>query len=196
MNDDALKRLWQKQTPEAPAPLPPDEQIKRMKAKMKALDCVLRWSEALDLGDTTVMTPVFVGLVWYFLQPSPLARAGLVIMLANSVFGLWKQRRALPVSPPPTADAPMLQWLRHDLETVHAQREQARTAFWRSLPSWIGLNAFVWGLDIELFARIGCSVLFTAIYGSYWKLNQHTLRKRWSPLAEELESLLKSGTPE
>ncbi len=197
MNDNELKRLWRKQTLAAPAELPPDEQIRRMHTKMKALDRVLSWSEALDIGDITVFTPVFVGCVFYFLKPPLLACLGLLILAANSVFGFWRQRRARRGSAQPTADAPVLQRLRHDLDTVNAQCELARSLFWWSLlPFWIGVNVFVWGLGIELAARIGCSVLFTGICVAYWKLNEHTRRKQWLPLADELESLLKAHTPQ
>jgi len=91
----------------------------------------------------------------------------------------------------------LTQWLRHELEKVHAQSDLARTAlWWYVLPHPVGMNIFFWGVDIELPARIGCSAVTTAIFVVYWKLNQYTLRKHWPPLKEELESLLKSNTPE
>ena len=196
MNDEELKRLWRKQKL-GPAKLSPGDQIKLMRTKMKCLDRVLLTNDALGIGIGAVSIPVFVWFVCYFLKTPLLARIGLVIAIAGEAFSIWKQLRARRLSPQPTADAPVKQWLRHELEKVHAQCDLARTAlWWYVLPPWIGMNVFCWGLDIELSARIGCSTVTTAIGVVYWKLNQYTLRKHWPPLKEELESLLKSNTPE
>ena len=195
MNDEELKRLWREQKLDAPAKLSPGDQIKLMRIKMKCLDRVLLWADATGIGLAVVSIPV---LVWSFLKfPLLAARIGLVITIAGEAFSIWKQIRARRVSPQPTADAPMMEWLRHELEKVRAECELARTAlWWYVLPPWIGMNIFFWGVDIELPARIGCSAVTTAIFVVYWKLNQYTLRKHWPPLKEELESLLKSNTPE
>jgi hypothetical protein len=196
MNDDELKRLWRQQKLD-PAKLLPDGQIKLMRKKMKCLDRVLLWSFAWEIGDAVVLTPVFVWLVWHFLKTPLLPRIGIVIASAGVAFSIWKHIRARRMSPQPTADAPIMQWLRHELEKVRAECELARTALWWSLlPFWIGTNIFFWGLDIELPARLGCSAVITAICVVYWKLNQYTQRKHWPPLIAELESLLKSNTLE
>jgi hypothetical protein len=120
-----------------------------------------------------------------------------VIAIAGEAFSIGKQLRARRLSPPPVADAPVTQWLRHELEKVRAEYELSRTAlWWYVLPPWIGMNVFFWALDTELPARIGCSAVTTAICVVYWKLNQYTLRKHWPALKQELELLLKSSTPE
>ena len=196
MNDEELKRLWWKQKLD-PSKLSPGDQIKLIRTKMKCLDRVLLWSERLDIVGAVVLTPVFVWFVWYFLKIPLPGRIGIGIIIAGESFGIWKQRRARRVSPQPTPDAPLMQWLRHELEKVRVECELARTAlWWYVLPPWIGMNVFFWGVNIELPARIGCSALTTAIGVIYLKLNHYTLRKHWPPLKEELESLLKSNTPE
>jgi len=119
-----------------------------------------------------------------------------VITIAAAAFRIWKLIRARRVSLQPKANAPVMQWLRHELEKVNGQIQLARTAlWWYVLPPWIGMNAFCWGMGGELSSRIACSAVITAICVVYWKLNQYTLRKHWPPLKEELESLLNSYTP-
>ena len=196
MNDEELKRLWRKQKLD-PTNLSPGDQIKLMRTKMKSLDRVLLTSDALGIGFGVVSIPVLVWFVCYFLKTPLLARIGLVIAIAGEGFSIWKQFRARRLSSQPTADAPVTQWLWHELEKVRAECDLARTAlWWYVLPPWIGMNIFFWGLDIELSARIGCSAVTTTICVVYWKLNEYTLRKHWPPLMEELESMLKSNTPE
>jgi hypothetical protein len=193
MNDEELKRLWCKQKLD-PAKLSPGASLKLMRIKMKLLDRVLFWSDALEIGGAVVGIPLFIW-VWYFLKIPLLGRIGIVITIAGEAFIIWKQLRArrVRVSQQPTADAPMMEWLRHELEKVRAECELARTAlWWYVLPPWIGMNVFFWGVDIELPARIGCSAVTTAIGVVYWKLNQYTLRKHWPPLKEELEALLRA----
>ena len=197
MNDEELKRLWQCQKLDPPAKLSPGERIEKMRKKMKCLDRVLLWSNALDIGGAVVGIPVSVWFVWYYLKAPLPARIGIVILIAGGAFSIWKQRRARRRLPQPMAGAPTMQWLRHELEKVNAERELARTMFWwYLLPFWIGMIVFLWGLRIELPARIGCFAVVTAVCVVYWKLNQYVLRKHWPPLIEELESLLKSNTPE
>ena len=197
MNDDELKRLWQCQNLNVPAKLSPGEQIEKVRKKMKCLDRVLQWDDALDIGGAVVGTPVAVWFIWYYLKAPFLACIGIVILIAGEAFSIWKQRRARRGLPQPPAGAPMMQWLRHELEKVNAECELARTMFWwYLLPFWIGMIIFLWGLGIELPARIGCFAVVTAICIICWRLNQYVLRKHWPPLINELESLLKSDTPE
>jgi hypothetical protein len=196
MNDDELKRLWRQQKLD-PAKLSSAGQIELMRKKMKRMDCVLRWSFVWEIGGAVVLTPVFVWFVWHFLKTPLLARIGVVIIIAGEAFSIWKHVRARRTLPEPTADAPILQWVRDELEKVRVERELDRTALWWSLlPSWIGMNVFFWGLDIEVPARLGCSAVVTAICVVYWKLNQYTQRKHWPALIAELESLLESNAPE
>ena len=107
---------------------------------------------------------------------------------------------AVATSPQPPADAPVTQWLRHELEKVRAQSGLKRGRLWSVLPFWIGAVVFTWGLDTSLSSRIFFSAVLTGmnlvIYVTMWKLNQYTWRKADQPLIEELETLLKSNNPE
>jgi hypothetical protein len=129
MNDEELKRLWQGQKLDAPAKLSPGERIEKMRKKMKCLDRVLLWSDALDIGGAVAGIPVFLWFVWYYLEAPLLARIGIVILIAGEAFSLRKQRRARRGLPQPMAGAPTMQWLRLELEKVNTECELARTMF-------------------------------------------------------------------
>jgi hypothetical protein len=198
MNDDELKRLWQQQKLDA-AKLSPDDQIKLMRIKMKLMDRVSLWVEAMII---VIAAGCILWFAWTFLKAPPLvARLGLMIMIASLAFDIWKPIRARRASPQAPADAPVTQWLRHELEKVRAESELKRSRLlWDLLPFWIGGVVFVWGLNIDLSSRIFFSAVLTGInailYASRRKLNQYTWRKADQPLIEELESLLQSNTPE
>jgi hypothetical protein len=91
--------------------------------------------------------------------------------------------------------------LRHELEKVRAEFELKRGMVWSCvLPFWIGAIVLTWGLDMDRSSRIFFSAVLTGlnaiIYVGMLKLNEYTRRKDCLPLKEELESLLKSNTPE
>ena len=193
MNDEELKHLWCKQKLYDSTKLSPDDQIKLMRIKLNALDRASLWVDAIIIGGAAVL---IIWFGWYFLNIPLLARIGLVIMITSLAFDIWKPVRARRVSPQPTADAPVTQWLRHKLEKVRAECELSRTRLlWDLLPSWIGAIVFCWGLEIDLSSRIFFSAVITGtsgiIYMSSWKLKQYTRRKADQPLKEELEALLR-----
>ena len=199
MNDEELKRLWCKQKLDA-TKLSPDEQINLMRIKLNALDRVSRLVDAMTIVVAVGMIVVFVGLGWYLLKISLLARIGLGIMIASCAFDIWKPILAR-MTPPSPAEAPVTEWLRHELEKVRAECELSRSRLlWDLVPFWIGSIIFCGGLDGKLSPRIFLSALLTGtsviLYVSSWKLKLHTRRKADQPLIEELESLLKSNTPE
>jgi hypothetical protein len=195
MNDEELKRLWCEQKLDAPAKLSPHDQIKSMRKKMKSLDRVLLRRDAVEIGLGTVLILLFG---WSSLKiPLLVPRIGIVITIAGLALIIWKRIRVRRVSPESTADAPTMQWLRHELEKVTTECELLRTlAWWYLLPLWIGLTVFYWGLDTQLSSRIVYWAVSTGAFVFTWKLNQSALRKHWLPLKEELEPLLQSNTPE
>ena len=195
MNYEQLKRLWQCQRLDAPAALSPGDQIELMRKKMKGLDRVLLSRDAVEIGLVAVLILVFG---WSSLKvPLLVPRIGMVITIAGLALIIWKRIRARRLLARPTADAPIMQWLRHELGKVSAECELLRSlAWWYLLPLWIGLTVFYGGLDTELSSRIIYWAVSTGVFVFTWKLNQSALGKHWLPLKEELESLLQSNTPE
>jgi len=198
MNDEELKRLWREQKLD-PAKLSPGDQMKLMRVKLKCLDRGFLWADTILIGLGAVCIFIFA---WTFLRtPLLVARIGLGIIIASLAFDIWKPIRARRLSPRPPADAPVTQWLRHELEKVRAESELKRTMLWSYiLPFWIGAIVFTWGLDTHVSSRIFFSAVLTGInviiYVGMLKLNQYTRRKACLPLKEELESLLQSNTAE
>jgi hypothetical protein len=198
MNDEELKRLWRQQALDR-AKLSPDDQMRLMRIKLKCLDRGFLWADAIIITLGALCMVVFART--FLKTPLPVARIGLAIIIASLAYDIWKPIRARRLSPRPPADAPVAQWLRHELEKVRAESELKRAMLWSYvLPFWIGAIIFTWGLDTHLSSRIFFSAVLTGlnaiIYVGTLKLNQYTSRKACQPLKAELESLLKSNAPE
>jgi hypothetical protein len=182
-----------------PAKFSPDDQIKVMRMKMKLQDRAYLW---VDVMIIVMAVGCIVYFGWDFLKTRPsVARVGLAIMIGSVAFDIWRPIRARRKLPQPPADAPVAQWLRHELEKERARHELTHTMLlWELLPFWIGTMVFTWGLNFQLSFGIIFSAGFTgmsvSLYVGRWKLNQYTLRKASRLLKAELESLLKANMTE
>jgi hypothetical protein len=198
MNDEELKRLWRKQKLDSEKLLPGD-QTKLMRIKLKSLNRAYLWADATLIG---IGSACILFFAWTFLKtPLLVARIGLGIIIASLAYDVWKPIRARRLSPQLPADAPVAQWMLHELDKMRAESELKRTMLLSYLlPFWIGLMVFTWGLDLDLSSRTFFCAVLTGVnlilYVVMWKLNQYTARKACRPLKEELESLLKSNPPE
>jgi hypothetical protein len=197
MNDEELKSVWDRLTGcggegkiGALANVPPGKQMELMRTKLKALDRDLWRRQAVVAGSVTLCIPVFA---WFFLKtPLLVERIGDGIVMASLALILWRVLRAGRGRAQPPADAPFMEWLRHDLGKVRSECELWGTAlWWYVLPPWIGIIVSCWGLG-DLSSRIGYSALMTGVYVFVWKMIQSSVRKHWLPLKEELDLLLQS----
>lgn len=202
MNDEELKRLWCKQKLDL-AKFPPGDQIKVIRQRMKLLDRTYLWVDLMSIVATVGVIVFLFFATWSLLKMMPVvARVGMMIMIASLGYDIWKPIRARRLSSrQPPADAPVTEWLRHELEKERGRHELTHTMLLgESLPYWIGMMVMTWGLDVALWSKICFSAAMTGIwaiiYVMRWKLNRYTRRKAARPLIAELESLLQANTPE
>src|SRR5437660_4604030 len=202
MNDEeqknlwqALKCLWQEQKPSSQPALTGDEQIAAMRKKMTKMHRGLITTDFLGLAIYGVVIVTFT--ICFFTTRYFAARIGSLIIIGGDLFALWKiiqRRRSIPQ---PIADAPVMEWLKYDLATVHQHAEESRTLLlWYLLPFLIGMNVSTWGMKVDLLTvKIPMTVLVVLIAGvTYW-LNQRVWRNQWLPMQQELEALLNSDQP-
>ena len=198
MNFEELKQVWQCQKFDVPAKLPPDDQTKLMRTKLKALERANAWVDAMIIAASLML--IFFFARTFLTTPLLVARIGLVITIVSLIFWILEPIRVRQASPQPLADAPVTQWLRHELQKIRIQSDLRRGRLWSVLPFWTGAVVFTWGLNTSLSSRIFFSAVLTginlAIYVTMRKLNQYTWRKADQPLIEELESLLRSNASE
>ena len=194
MNDEELKDLWRKQKLEAAPLVDARAQIEALRNKMACLHRGLKVSGFWELALYAVIIVVFT--IYFFTIPHFVTRIGALILVGGLLFATWKSIQSRRSTPQPIADAPVVEWLKYDLATVHEQAELNRTMmWWYLLPFLIGMNFFFWGLPVSLAAKIGPSVLTVLIVASTYWLNQRARRKQWLPLQEELEALLLTESP-
>ena len=181
MNDQELKDLWRRQKLEAAPPVDARAQIKAMRDKMACLHRGLNTTDFLGLAGYAVVLIVFT--IYFFTTPYFVTRIGTLILIGGDLFASWKIIQRRRSTPQPIADAPVMEWLKYDLATVHQQAEQSRTVlWWYLLPFLIGMNVFFWSMPVSFSIKIGPSVLTALIAAvTYW-LNQRVRRKQWLPM--------------
>jgi len=80
---------------------------------------------------------------------------------------------------------------------LNAVRAQSRllgsVLWWYLLPLFVGVTVATWGLRIDPFTKILCTVFFVAVNAFIYRLNQRARAKQLLPLEAQLESLIHSA---
>ncbi len=191
MNDDELKRLWQQQ----PLRDPPTaaQLVSAMHTQTSQLRRCLDARDVRELIACVVVIVVF-GVFYFTVYRSPISRLGDLVIIGSTIFIAWKiihTRRATPPAPP---GATIVESLRAELNSVRAQsRLLGSVLWWYLLPGFIGLLIATWGLRIDIYSKIVCTLFFMAVDAFIYWLNQWGRRKQLLPLEARLESLLHSA---
>ena len=190
MNDDELKQLWQQQPLREPG-LSPAQAISAMQKQTSHLRRILDARDVRELVACAVLTIVFGCLA--FSERTPISHLGDWIVVGSLIFIAWKivhTRRSTPPAPPGAA---IVESLRAELKSVRAQsRLLGSVLWWYLLPPTIGLLVGTWGNQINLHAKIICTVVFIAVDAFVWWLNRWARSKQLAPPEAQLASLLHS----
>src|SRR5688500_4197146 len=157
MNDDELKQLWQQQ----PLRNPPSAAL-LISAMQKQTSQLRRCLDARDVRELVACAVVIIifGVFYFTVYREPISRVGNLIVIGSTIFIAWKiihTRRATPPAPP---GATTVETLRAELKSVRAQsRLLGSVLWWYLLPGFIGLLVATWGLRIDVYGNIGCTVL-------------------------------------
>jgi hypothetical protein len=190
MNDDELKQLWQQQ----PLRNPPSAAL-LISAMQKQTSQLRRCLDARDVRELVACAVVIIifGVFYFTVYREPISRLGNLIVIGSTIFIGWKiisTRRATPPAPP---GATTVESLEAELKSVRAQsRLLGSVLWWYLLPGFIGLVVATWGLRIDPYTKIGCTLFFIAVDAFIYWLNQRA-SKQLLPLAAQLESLLHSA---
>jgi hypothetical protein len=191
MNDDELKQLWQQQ----PLRNPPSAAL-LVSALQKQTSQLRRCLDARDIRELVACALVIIifGVFYFTVYREPVSRLGDLIVIGSTIFIAWKiihTRRATPPAPP---GATTVESLQAELKSVRAQsRLLGSVLWWYLLPGFIGLLVATWGLRIDVYAKIGCTVFFIAVDTFIYWLNRWARSKQLLPLEAQLESLLHSA---
>src|SRR5687768_7929086 len=191
MNDDELKQLWQQQ----PLRNPPSAAL-LISAMQNQTSLLRRCLDARDVRELVACAIVIIifGVFYFTVYREPISRLGNLIIIGSAIFIGWKiihTRRATPPAPP---GATTVEALRAELKSVRAQsRLLGSVLWWYLLPGFIGLLVATWGLRIDLYTKIGCTLFFIALDAFIYWLNQRARSKQLLPLQAQLESLVHSA---
>jgi hypothetical protein len=191
MNDDELKKLWQQQ----PLRNPPTA-AQLISAMQKQTSQLRRCLDARDVRELLACAFVIIifGVFYFTVYREPISRLGDLIIIGSTIFIAWKIIRTRRTTPPAPPGATTVESLRAELNSVRAQsRSLGSVQWWYLLPGFIGLLVATWGLRIDLYTKIGCTLFFIAVDALIYWLNQWARRKQLLPLEARLESLLHSA---
>src|SRR5204863_7914969 len=138
MNDDELKKLWQRQRLREPD-LSPAQLIPAMQNKTTLLRRCLDARDLRELWACALVIVIF-GIFYFTVYRTPVSRLGDLIVIGSSIFIAWKlvhTRRRTPPTPP---GATVVESLQAELNAVRAQsRLLGAVLWWYLLPGFIGL---------------------------------------------------------
>lgn len=191
MNDDELKKLW-RQLPLRGPELSAAQVISAMQTKMIKFRRSLLSRDIRELVACAVVMIIFG--FYFFNERTPVVRLGWLIVIGSAVFIAWKLIHARRTTRPAPPDATVVESLRAELNAVRAQsRLLGSVLWWYLLPPIIGLLVATWGMKVNLHAKIPVTLVFIAVYGFVYWLNQWTRSKHLLPMEAQLESLLHSA---
>jgi hypothetical protein len=192
MNDDELKKLWQQQPLREPAPSAA-YLISAMQSKTSLLR---RCLDARDLRELLACAFVIIifGYFYFTVYREPISRFGVWVIIGSTIFIAWKIVHTRRTTPPAPPGATVVESLRAELNSVRTQsRLLGSVLWWYILPGFIGVTVATWGLRIDPYSKIFCTVLFIAVDAWIYRLNQRAVSKQLFPLEAQLQSLLHSA---
>lgn len=191
MNDDELRKLWQQQPLNTPN-TSPAQLISAAQNKMSRFRRCLNARDFRELLASAIVIIIFG--FYFFNERTPIVRLGWLIVIGGSIFAAWMLVHARRTTPPAPPGATIVESLRAELNSVRTQsRLLGSVLWWYLLPPGIGLLVATWGMRINLHAKIPATLIYVALYGFIYWLNQRARSKELLPMEAQLESLLHSA---
>lgn len=192
MNDDELKKIWQRQPLREP-PASPVQLVSAMQRKTSQLRHCLDARDLRELVGCAVIIVIF-GFFYFTVYRTPISRLGDLIIIGSTIFIAWKLVRARRSNPPAPPGATIVESLRAELKAVRTQsRLLGSVLWWYVLPGFIGLLVATWGMGLNPYVNIVCTLFFIAVDAFIYRLNQRARATQLLPVEAQLESLLHSA---
>lgn len=161
-----------------------------VKQRSQALDDAMR---KRDRRETIAAAMVFLFFVSFAIvaDPSWLAQAGVVLVLAGSALSVWMLRRARRRPMDGSPGLPLADVLRSERAKLDAQIRLLRNVLWWYIgPLAVGVALVVAGTGGRSWFTLGYAVLVAAVSAVIYQLNQREVQRELLPRREELTRLL------
>jgi hypothetical protein len=192
MNDDELKKLWQRQPLREPDLSP----VQLMSAMQNKTTLLRRCLNARDLRELIACGLVIIvfGFFYFTVYRTPIARAGDLIVIGSSIFIAWRLIHARRRTPPAPPGATIVESLRAELNSVRTQsRMLGSILWWYLLPLAAGVLICTWGSSRHVAYNIAYTIFVIALFAFIYRLNQRARAKQLLPVEAQLESLIHSA---
>jgi CubicO group peptidase (beta-lactamase class C family) len=192
MNDDELKKLWQRQPLRKPD-VSPEQLIAAMHKQTRQLRRIVVARDIRELVACALVAIIF-GIFYFTVYLTPVSRLGALICIGSSIFIAWKLICTRWKTPPAPSGATVVESLQAELNAVRAQsRLLGSVLWWYLLPGGIGVLFCAWGGGGGLVGNIGYTIVVIALYAFIYWLNQWSRAKELLPVEAQLESLIRSA---
>jgi hypothetical protein len=191
MNDDELKKLWQQQ----PLRDPPSA-AQLLSAMQNKTTLFRRCLDARDLRELWACAIVVIIFTYFYFTVylEPISRLGDLIVIGGAIFIAWKLVHTRRSNPPAPPGATIVQALQAELNSVRAQSRLLGSIFWwYLLPLTVGEIVATWGLRVHVSSKIFSTLVFLAVNGFIYWLNQRARVSQLLPMEAQLESLIHSA---
>ena len=192
MNDDELKKLWQRQPLRKPD-MSPEQLISAMQKQTSQLRRTLDARDLRELAACAFVMVIF-GMFYFTVYRTLVSRLGDLIVIGSSIFIAWKLVHTRRMTPPAPPGATVIESLQAELKAVRAQsRLLGSVLWWYLLPLGIGVLLCAWGGGGGLAGNIGYTIFVIALYAFIYWLNQWSRARQLLPVEAQLESLIRSA---
>jgi hypothetical protein len=192
MNEDELKKMWQRQPLRKPD-VSPEQLISAMHKQTSQLRGIVNARDIRELAACALVVIIF-GVFYFTVYRTPVSRFGDLIVIGGAVFAAWKLIHTRRKAPPAPPGATVVESLQAELNAVRAQsRLLGSVLWWYILPGTVGALIATWGMDIDLCAKISVALVFIVIDAIVYWLNQWARAKQLLPVEARLESLIRSA---
>ena len=125
MNDDELKKLWQRQPLRKPD-VSPEQLISAMQKQTSQLRRTLDARDLRELAACAFVIIIF-GIFYFTVYRTPVSRLGDLIVIGSSVFIAWKLVHTRRLTPPAPPGATVIESLQAELKAVRAQSRDRKS---------------------------------------------------------------------
>lgn len=189
MNDQELKQLWQQQVLAPPLKVPDEQLARAMRQKMSEFGRTIFWRDVREVAACVLLIVLF--LPDYFKSTTWLSKAGCMVVVFSAIFIGFRLVYSKRKDDCRLTGDSLRGYLLDERRKVENQIHLLRTVlWWYILPLYTGAVMVTAGGAGPMAGKIFFALVFAAVCGGIWWLNQYVVKKNLLPLKAELDQTL------
>lgn len=201
MNFDDLKSSWQATNESTSSPDRRDvliastcRQVERFSGRVFRRDLVETLAAVIVMvlfGAEVISPPGFLGPDLDAYAMPLVSRLGALVIVLSAIYVVYRLHRVRMSSRPAAWDASVKAYCQNEIVRIEKQIEMIRSVpVWYLGPFYVGLVLQTLGLQGFGFAFLAMMAFYTLLFGFIYAMNQWGLRRHFTPLRDQLTTLL------